>query len=169
MIAPEFTITANDRRMTLHFEELPNSLRNHLRARIVGLSANLLAQVHAAEPRRTGKLRSLTHAFLTERKNSIRGGVTIDGTSENPHNIAAAALEYGVHRTVSVKAHTARLSEVFGRSITPETVAIRTHARRVNLAARRFLRGPASALLPRARAELEAAVAEAFAETFRGR
>jgi hypothetical protein len=169
MIVPEFIVTASTQRLTLRFEELPRALRNAIRPRIVALSATLLGLVHAAEPRRTGKLRSMTHAFLRERKNSIRGGVTIDGTDQDPNKVAAGALEYGVHRTVSVKGHSARLTEVFGRTVTPETVLIRTHARRANLTARRFLRGPASALLPRARAELETAIAEAIAKSFRSR
>jgi len=164
MIAPEFSITANDRRLALHFAELPDALAKRLRARITSLSARLLVMVHAAEPQRTGRLRSLTKAFMRETPTSIRGGVHIEGDRVGGHNIAAAALEYGQHRVVNVRAHSARLTRVFGHPITPETIAIRAHRRRPNIAAKRFLRDPAAQIRPIALAEMQAAVSEAVAD-----
>lgn len=167
MIAPEFTIEVNDQRLTLHLAALPTALKTALRGRIAALSQTLLAQVRAAEPHRTGRLRSQTHAFIRERANSIRGGVTIDGTNAAPHNVAAAALEYGVHRTVRVRTHRARLTQVFGHAVAPQVVSITAHPRRVNLAERRFLRGPAGAIRQRAIADIQQAVTEAIATSER--
>jgi hypothetical protein len=167
MITPRFTITTSDRRLTVSLDALPDALRASLRGKLAALTATLLAQVHAAEPARTGRLRSLTHGFLSERPNSIRGGVTIDGAAGSAHNIAAAALEYGVKRPFVVRAHQARITQVFGHAQAPQTVLIRAHGRRVNIAARRFLRGPAAAIRPRAIAEIQAAIDDAVTRTNR--
>jgi hypothetical protein len=168
MINPEFTIQVDDRRLTLHLEALPRALKIALRQRIEALAATLLAQVRAAEPVRTGRLRAATHSFLTERETSIRGGVIIAArTAGEAHNVAAAALEYGVHRSVNVRAHAARLTHLFGHAATRQTVMIRAHPRRVDIAERRFLRGPAAAIRGHAIAELQAAITEAIEKTQR--
>jgi hypothetical protein len=173
VIAPQFTITLGgkgdpkgQRELTLSLDSLPKHLRVRLRSRITVLTQRLLANVKAAEPVHTGRLRSLTHAWITETDTAIRGGVSI-APREGAHNVAAAALEYGQHRMYSVRAHTARLMQVFGHPITPESVMIKAHARRPHIAARRFLRGPAAALRPIVIAELQAAVNEAVADTNR--
>ena len=165
MIAPQFTITVTDNNLTLHLDSLPKHLRVRLRGRITVLIQRLLANVKAAEPVRTGRLRSLTSASISETDTAIRGQVRIAGNRADGHNVAAAALEYGQHRMYMVRAHTARLTHVFGHPITPESVMVKAHARRPHIAARRFLRGPAEALRPVAIAELQTAINEAIADT----
>jgi hypothetical protein len=164
VIAPKFTITATDNNLTLHLDSLPKHLRVRLRSRLTVLIQRLLANVKAAEPVRTGRLRSLTSASISETDTAIRGQVRIAGDRADGHNVAAAALEYGQNRTVAVRAHPERLTHVFGHPITPESVMVKAHARHPHIAARRFLRGPAQALRPVAIAELQAAVEEALAD-----
>jgi len=132
------TVQVNDRALIAHLEKLPDRLRQALRPRITELTNTLLAQVHAAEPVRTGQLVSLTRAFVDERDDYIRGRVRVLAKPGEAHNIAAAALEYGVNKVA------------------------RGHLRPTHIAARRFLRGPAAGIRERALAEIKAAIAEAL-------
>jgi hypothetical protein len=149
MITPVYTVTVDDRNLMLHLEQLPMALRTKLRPTIVALTAELLARVRASEPRRTGQLQNLTRSFIDEREDSIRGRVRVLSPAGRGHNVAAAALEYGAHRAVSVRASRR------------EGIAVRAYQRHANIAARRFLRGPAEAMREKALTEIRAAVDEA--------
>lgn len=155
MITPQFTITVDDRRITLHLEKLSARLKTNLRTAITDLTETLLIRVRAAEPSRTGQLRLQTRAFLDEGETFIRGRVRVLGTAGQPHNIAAAALEYGAHRTVSV------------RPYLRESVLVRAYQRQADITARKFLRGPAEAMRERALAELQKAVDKSVDEAAR--
>jgi hypothetical protein len=144
------TITVDDRRIVARFDNLPRQLKQNLHRAITEITEMMAVRVRAAEPRRTGRLLSLTRSFVDERPNWIRGRVRILGTAQQRHNIAAAALEYGANATVSVRA--------YRRGGAP----VRSYRRRTHIAARRFLRGPAAELRGVARAAIEAAVAEAL-------
>lgn len=162
MIAPEFSIEFNDQRLIARFDTLTADIKTKLRGRINTLTRRLHGMVQAAEPRRTGRLHELTRAVITEGENYIRGRVVIRGDRRGAHNVAAAALEYGAHRVSRVREHTARRTRVFGRPVGSITVRIRAHRRRPNIAARRFLRGPAAAIRPLALAEIKAALGDAI-------
>jgi hypothetical protein len=142
------TVEVDDRRLMLHLENLPMMLRSNLRVAITKLTDELLAQVRATEPRRTGRLQNLTRSYVDEHEDSVTGRVKVLGGG-SAHNIAAAALEYGAHAAVSVKASRR------------EGIAVRAYERHANIAARRFLRGPGEAMRARALAELEKAVNDA--------
>jgi hypothetical protein len=150
--APVFTVQVDDRRVLLHFAKLPMALRSNLRPVITRLTSELLGQVRAAEPTRTGQLRSLTRAFVDDSENFVRGRVRVLGGPGQPHNIAAAALEYGAHRQFEVRAYRR------------DAIAVSAYQRRANIAAVRFLRGPAERMREHALAELEAAVTKSIAE-----
>ncbi len=166
MSAINVSVEADDTRLRLRFEKLPQTIRKPLRPVITRLTNQLLVRVKAAQPHRTGRLRSLTHSYIDERmdnrRNFIRGRVRV--LRSRSHNTAAAAgaLEYGAHRRFEVRAHRARRTSAFGRPTRPYDVNIPAHQRRANIQALRFLRGPAAAQLPRARAEINAAIAEAL-------
>lgn len=153
------TIDSNTSRLVLHFDQMPAALQRKLKIVITQLTRELLARVKAAEPVRTGRLRSATHSYVDERKNFVRGRVRIRPTGK-AQAVAAAfgALEYGApgkrrHGKVPVRA--------YSRS----GVAIRSHERRrPRIAARRFLRGPATAMRTRVKAELAAAIGQAVKE-----
>ena len=152
MMTPEFRVDMTDNRLTVRFEELPAQLRAALREKISELTHQLLAQVIAREPVRTGRMRSLTRAYVDEKRDWVRGRVRILGR-RGPNQPARAfgALEYGAHRRFAVSAH--RRSRRGGRSF-----MVSAYDRRANIHAMRFLRNPAKAMMPRARAELEAII-----------
>jgi hypothetical protein len=149
MITPSYTIEVDDRRLMLHLEQLPMALKTKLKPIIASLTNQLLTQVRSMEPRRTGRLQNLTRSYVNEREDFIGGRVRVLGGGQ-AHNIAAAALEYGVKRqAVSVRAYRR------------ESIAVRAYERHTQIAARRFLRDPAAAMRERALTEIRATVDEA--------
>ena len=153
----EFKIDVKgDRALLARLDGLPDEIQAKLRPVIASLTTRLLESVRAAEPTRTGTLRSVTRARVVSGEDYIRGKVTVGpvpgrgntratGRGWQPHNVAAAALEYGVHSTFAV--------HLRGRRMT-------TYTRRVSISARRFLRDPFARMKPLA----EAAIARALAE-----
>ena len=141
------SVEINDHRVMAHFEQLPEQIRQALRTKITELTHQLLVQVQAREPVRTGRLRQLTRRYVDEKQDFIRGRVRILGRRGiNQPARAFGALEYGAHRRFAVKGYRRGSSRV------------RPYERRANIRARRFLRGPASVMLPRAKAEIEAII-----------
>jgi hypothetical protein len=153
MITPQFTMTVSDLNVRQSFDRLTPALKTELRKTVTSLTQQLLGLVRAREPVRTGYMLSRTVSFVDERPTLIRGRVRIIATG-SAQRVAAAfgALEYGAHKRIVVAAHSR------GRA------RVRAYDRTVNIAARRFLRGPAAAMRPLILAELEAAVARAVGE-----
>jgi hypothetical protein len=147
-------------RLSLHFDQLPDNLKAKLKTAITQVTHELLARVKAAEPVRTGRMRSRTHAYVDERPNFVRGRVRIIATG-HAQSLAAAfgALEYGgpgarrAGKKVPVRAY----SRGSGRVGAYER-------RQPHIQARRFLRGPAAAMRPAIKARLEAAIGQAINE-----
>ena len=154
-----YTVTG-DRRVELKLEEFPKSVHDRLLDRITGLTRELEARVQAAEPDKTGKLRRDTASRIFDDQDKITGRVTIEADFAK-----AAALEYGAHRAAKVSAHLMRLDHVFARLIAPMTVLVQMHRRTPNITEHRFLRGTLAQMAPEIQAQLEAAVAEAAAES----
>lgn len=150
-----------ERQLFAHLESLPAEVEERLTPTIASLTRQLLMRVHAAEPFRTGALRASTRSFLDAQPGSVRGKVRVlmsptgsrRGKGLSVHNVAAAALEYGVHSRFEVRAHRMRLSHVFKR---PHAgfVIVNAYYRRVNIKARRFLRDPFEQIRPQAEAEI---------------
>jgi len=158
------TMTINDTGLRAHLDQLPIAVRAKLLPTIKSLTQELLESVRAAEPVKTGKLRAATRSYVDSGPDYIRGRVRIGpqigtGNSITGHNIAAAALEYGVNASENVASHRMRLTHVFGRSAN-EFVMVNAYTRRVSISARRFLRDPFQRLRPFAEAEIRAALAE---------
>ena len=153
------SVDSDATKLILHFEKLPAAIKRQLEIKIGQLTHQLHAQVRAAEPVRTGRLRAATRAFVDVRQDFVRGRVRILPTGR-AQRVAAAfgALEYGGpgHR---------RRGPVKVRAYTRDGVSVgRYERRRPHIAARRFLRGPAAAMRPRAMAELEAIVGKTIRE-----
>lgn len=154
------TIESNTNRVALHFDEMPALLKKQLKAAIDKVTHELLGRVKAREPVRTGRLRRSTHAYVDERTDFIRGRVRVLATGKKSEIAAAfGALEYGgpgarrAGKKVKVKSYTGG-----GRRV-------RAYERRQpRIKARRFLRGPAAAMRPQIRAELEAAIGQTIKE-----
>jgi hypothetical protein len=150
-----FTFNVEDTKLRAQLDSLPIVLMAKLLPTIEGLTRRLLEGVRAAEPMRTGRLRAATRSQIDSGPTYIRGRVSI-GPREGigGHNVAAAALEYGVHKVEHVGAHRERRDGEF--------VAVEAYTRRVSIAARRFLRGPLERMRPIAESEIRAALAEAL-------
>lgn len=148
----DFKINMNDTKITLMLDQFPKKLQANIAARLDVLTAELQAKVRAAEPHRTGRLQAETKRFVDERENWVRGRVRILGPGGRGHNIAAAALEYGSHKSIPVKGYRRGGS------------AVVAYRRRTNIAERRFLRGSAEGMRAKVLAELQQAIADTIAD-----
>jgi hypothetical protein len=154
----QFTIEMTETKLGVHLEAFLPEVQKQLQITIGRLTQRLLAQVQALEPQRTGRLRASTHSYLDVRPRFVRGRVRIIATG-HAQSIAAAfgALEYGgpgQRRSGPVSVRASR------RGRTSVTAYER---RRPHIRARRFLRGPAGAMMSNARAEIEQAINQAIA------
>jgi hypothetical protein len=147
MIVPQFRVQANATRLQVQLQELPEQLRLALKKKITQLTGELLADVRAREPVRTGRLRRMTRAYVDESRarDTIRGKVKVLRTGRASREGAAfGTLEYG---------STGRSFQVRGYRRNGHSVS--AYERHGTIRERRFLRGPAAHLLPRARLEIE--------------
>jgi hypothetical protein len=155
-----------ERRAGLRFEEFPERARQALVEHMNSITQRLLARVQGEEPELTGKLRSETTARVSSGENYVRGSVGVrvpGGESSGAEAGKAAALEYGAHKTVAVKAYSKSLDHVFTHAMAPTTVMVSAYQRRANIAERKFLRGPLDEMHDAIIAELRAALEEAAA------
>lgn len=149
------SIGIDDRRIQARFEALPEALKRQLVPRLRVIEEAFLAAVHAAEPRRTGRLIQETQGFVNVGDDYVRAVVKVlhDPGSTGRDNAKAAALEYGAHATITVRGYEA---------LHGENVA--AYQRRVNIAEHRFLRGPFEAIKEDARLAIEQAIVAAEKE-----
>jgi len=144
-------IDLNDTRLRVRLDTLPDKLRHRLVATIGRLTNELLHKVEAREPFRTGRLRSLTEDYVDDNriKNFVRGRVRVLRSREHNTAAAAGALEYGsTGKKFAVRGYMRRGER--GRL----AYRVGGYSRAGGIAEMRFLRGPAAAMLPKARAEL---------------
>jgi hypothetical protein len=162
----EFSIElSGERRAGLLFEQFPERARAALKERMTAIADQLYARVIAAEPQRTGKLRSQTARFVDDRPEFVRARVrVVVPKGDKAAGGKAAALEYGAHASVKVKSHSAQLNHLWALFVAPREVMVAAHERRVNIAERRFLRGSIGSLRGQVIAELRAALDEAAAQ-----
>lgn len=151
----DFNIKVADTRIQLMLDQFPKKLQANIASRMEPLVAEIQAKVRAGEPHRTGRLQAETRRFVDERENWVRGRVRILGPGGRGHNVAAAALEYGAHRSFPVKG--------YRRGGT----AVSAYRRHANIAERRFLRGAAEGMRAKVLAELQQAITDTIAETNR--
>ena len=147
----------NDVRLRVRFDTLSEQLQRRLQQTIGRLTHELLAKVEAREPVRTGRLRSLTEAYVDTNKIKmfVRGRVRVLRTREHNTAAAAGALEYGsTGKKFPVKGYMRR--DERGRFAS----RVRGYQRVGGITEMRFLRGPAAAMLPKARAELRRVLQE---------
>jgi chromosome condensin MukBEF MukE localization factor len=149
-------IDINDTRVVARLESLPQRLQDRLYVTNKGLTDELLAKVEAREPVRTGRLRSLTQSYVdvNRRKLFVRGRVRVLRSRRHNTAAAAGALEYG---------STGKRFPVSGYS--RRSGRVRSYQRVGGITEMRFLRGPAAAMLPKARQALQRALREELAQT----
>lgn len=156
------TITG-ERQVELLFEAFPDRVYADLRAEIEALTAELFALVRARTPQRTGRLASEERQSVVAGKDRITGRVDFQGPSGDLAK--AGALEYGAHRTTSVRAHSMRLDHVFAERLNgPMSVLVSAYSRTPDIAAVEFERGALDELQPQIIERLNAVVELAAAE-----
>lgn len=148
-------IDLNDTRLRVRLDRIPIELRTRLYQTIGRLTRELLVKVEAREPVRTGRLRRLTEAYVDDNKikNFIRGRVRVLRSRDHNTAAAAGALEYG---------STGKRFSVGGYRRRGGTV--RPYQRVGGIHEMRFLRGPAAAMLPKARAEIRRVLNEVIGD-----
>jgi hypothetical protein len=158
---PQFGLEiTGDTKAVLRFQQFPQAAHDRLLTVLRSLEARLEAAVLAQEPTATGAMRTLTGGRVYDHGARIAAVVGVRATSANEAR-KAAALEYGSHKALTVRAHTASLSHLWSRAIATISVQVPAHPRTPNIDEVRFLRGPLDALRSDAIAEMEAAVASA--------
>lgn len=155
-------LDVGERQLQAFIGALPEEVDARLEEAMAEIAALLEAAVEAAEPHRTGRLRAETRKFVHRTLKGIVAGVSVRGDDKADFG-KAAALEYGAHRSFSVREHWARRSTVFGRDMAGKSVLIEEYQRRANIDADRYLRGPFAALEGRIVEILEKALGRAAA------
>lgn len=145
------------------FERVPGRVRRRLWESVKMLGLRLQANVVGdwlsgrVLHRRTGRLAGSVKARFVSTATAATSTV---GT-----NLSYGRFwEYGFHGMETVRAHTRRFSQVFGRPVTPGTAHVGAHSRRVDQAPRAFLHPALRELEPTIRRELQAAVDAGLAE-----
>jgi hypothetical protein len=135
----------NDTRLRVRLDKIPHALRDRLVQTIRGLTNELLAKVEAREPVRTGRLRRLTESYVDDNrvKLFVRGRVRVLRTREHNTAAAAGALEYGsTGKRFPVSDYSRR------------GFPVKAYERVGGITEMRFMRGPATIMLPKARQEI---------------
>jgi hypothetical protein len=151
-------------RVALRFEHFPQAAHDRLLATLTSLEQRLEAMVIAAEPNLSGALRGLTGGRVYDHDSRIAAVVGVR-TQTKAEALKAAALEYGSHKALMVRAHTAKLAHLWSRAINQIVVDVPEYGRTSNIDPLNFLRGPLAAIrgdaLDEMRAALDAAVKDA--------
>lgn len=134
---------------------LPGRLRRRLTRRITELTKELQAEVIAAAPMRTGRLRSEIKARVFSDRKHVGGYVSVYAPGVKGEYVKAGALEYGRHAYPGTR----RL--IHGKN--RRAKARLSKGNRIN--AFRYLRGPLSRMHDEALAAISEAVTEATAES----
>lgn len=118
-----------DRAIAFKLGRIPQTIHDRLLATIRRLTDQLLARIQGAEPSDSGRLRSKTKAYFTDRDNLIRGAIRPGASRAD--KLKAMALEFGAHGQAHVRAYSRG-----------HDAAVAAYTRHVNIAEHRFLRGP---------------------------
>jgi hypothetical protein len=156
------------RRAGLRFEKFPAAAHDRLLATLWSLEKRLEAAVLAAEPEKSGDLKTLTGGRVYDHGDRIAAvvGVNVKASSNPSFNARkAATLEYGNRGiAIAVKAHTAKLDHLWSRAFSRISDHALFYMRTPTITGRRFLRGPIEALHATALTEMKAALAAAAAD-----
>jgi hypothetical protein len=132
---------AGDLKVALRFDKFPEEARAALTAPIKKATHRVAGQVRAQVPRGPkDDLEALVIEQFYNDPDQVSGRVTFRGEYAK-----VGALEYGAPGKQNrnfVREHSAKLDHAWGRKMqSPISVTIAAHRRRLNIKARRFLRG----------------------------
>ena len=157
------TYLSGDAELVRKFETMPDRLRDELTFGIgraaLKLQRNVVQNKLSGQVLnvRTDTLRGSIDQVVTTSGNSVVGIVSTNVSYARVH-------EYGFSGTVSVRESLRLIKKAFGKSITPKTVTVKAHSRKVNLPERSFLRSALRDLSGSGviQGEIDAAVARAL-------
>jgi len=147
-------IVSGERDFAARLDQMPARVRERLVTVITSLTARLLAAVQQNEPQRTGALRSETQMRVDVTDDVVRGRVFVAAPSAREH-AKAAALEYGAHGMVAVRAYQRQGHTPFGMAAAQVVAAYR---RQANIVADRFERTALDAMRGTIKAEITEAL-----------
>ena len=104
---------------------------------------------------RTGRLRRSVNQRVEKDGHAVTGVV-------GSNVVYAKRQEYGFTGTESVRAHLRMVTKVFGKSVMPHQVSVRTFTRNINYPAHSFLRSALEEMRPQIEAEMAKALSEAM-------
>src|SRR5690242_13577707 len=153
------------REISRRLEDFPESLHDKLASRIRTVIEELWVRVEGVVPHRTGRLASeIAERVFSDAKYRVAGYVSVyaDDPGPAPHNeyAKAATLEYGSDRPRAIKSEHGVMTRLRGSS---RRIKARM-SKPVDIAARRYLRGPLDEMRPQITAMMEEAIAEAVAQ-----
>jgi len=156
------------REIGARLENFTPSLHARLTERIEAATAELWESVEEVVPHLTGRLASeIASRLFSGARNRVAGYVSVYAPNPGPHNeyAKAATLEYGSNKPRAVRDEThGIITRLAGSS---RRIRARMSSP-VNLAARRYLRGPLEELRGPIMVSLEEAVDETVAEANAG-
>jgi len=146
--------------LVMRFKALDPKLRTALTKAVTRLTMQLLRDVK--ENKLTGQALNTRSGRLRRSINAVvEGQGTLTVTGAVGTNLKyARAHEYGFQGSVTVREHLRTVKQVFGKPIGPIQVTVKSHAMRMNLPQRSFLRSALKELEPTIMKELTAAVSE---------
>jgi phage gpG-like protein len=158
-------ILVGDDLVKARFEKLGPESHSRVAREVQRLTINLQSKVVNEKlsgqvlKNRTGTLRRSITQKVEDTGDRITGIVGADMNTAR----YAAAHEYGFTGTVNVREHARRITQVFGRPVTPHEIIVGAHSMRMNLPERSYLRSSLSEMEADILAGLNEAVAEAIA------
>ena len=147
------------RRVELWLQSLPETMQASVEAAITRATDKLLMLAREKAPKRTGKLASEIQSRVVSDPHRITGIVGIVADSRNEYG-KAAAEEYGAHRRINVKAHSAKLSHLWSLPIAQISVKVEAHQRKLNIRKQNFLHAALDEMRDAAIEEIRAALDE---------
>jgi len=142
---------------------LPSGLKEELRKSVTRLAIKLQRYIMESKLSgqvlhvRTGNLRSSITQNVEETQGSIVATVGTNVWYGRVH-------EYGFKGTANVPESLRTIKQAWGKSITPVTVTVKAHTRRVNLPERSFLRSALADMAPEIREAMETDIRKAAKE-----
>ena len=161
----KLTITETGaRQISKRLDEFPQELHDRLAERIRPVIDELWTRVEQRVPHRTGRLASeITKRVFADARYRVAGYVSVYTDDPGPYNeyAKAATVEYGSSRPRAVKdLEHGVMTRLRGSS---RRIKARM-SKPVDIAARRYLRGPLDEMRPAITAMIEQAISEAVAE-----
>lgn len=149
-----------DRDVASKLKELEPKIYNSLLLTITKLSIQLQAKIKSEKltgqvlKTRTGTLRRSINYRVDKTSSQIIGRVGI-GADAAKYGIMH---EFGLRGTENIRSHLRTIKKVWGKSISPKQISVRSHTRTVNYPERSFMRTALAEMRPIIQSDISKAV-----------